>query len=511
MSSPTSIEDLPAEMIFELFKQVFDLKKPKDLLACSMVNKRWHSIYATFKLDRLVAIKDSDNYPSKWIYSDRQIRDSEMCHPTVFRRLIDKPLLSNLKRLALCDCDYESEFYLNKLNRFRQLVHLEINIDDLDDEPEVNLSLPLLKTLAFHHSNRCCPLSIDCPQLSMLVYRGEPDDKRLLIVKHPETIRKLETDMAVPKWFARFKNVECLVTQEFEAIHRDIILSLPKLKELRYDTCIENTIRNEFGYKVGTADRIKRTLKEFMDEAKRLRGPDFKFRFAGFQLNRVKIDQIDPGVKIEQGYEGQIETVYNEYIYMRNYHLIEPDSILYFIPSMDYNLLSSNIPGEFPTCFFTKFPCIEWIKTEGGLVQNVTHFLQFLKSLKSLRRLSLYRQQLGQEFYDQLPAVAPLLLELSFREGAENELKMNIDFISKLSHLSFLVIDQDLPLKSLLWLVNWFGKLDKLAECYFYFGFKGKNASIQKRENSMIREVYGGGTILETESSDKIVSYFESI
>ena len=64
----------------------------------------------------------------------------------------------------------------------------------------------------------------------MLVYR-ESQDANLLQVNQPETIRKLETNMVGAK-LAPFKNVECLVTRQFEAIRKATLQSLPKLKEL---------------------------------------------------------------------------------------------------------------------------------------------------------------------------------------------------------------------------------------------------------------------------------------
>ena len=63
----------------------------------------------------------------------------------------------------------------------------------------------------------------------MLVYR-EFQDANLLHVKQPETIRKLETSM-VNGELAPFRNVECLVTRQFEAIRKATLQSLPKLKE----------------------------------------------------------------------------------------------------------------------------------------------------------------------------------------------------------------------------------------------------------------------------------------
>ena len=207
MSSPTKpttcIEDLPPEMIRELFKNM----DTEDLIACSMVNKRWHSIYAAFKLHRLVVFDyDPDFELVKWWYdSNRLIRETQRCSQTVFNRLAEKPLLSNLKQLAVCG--YKFEFDLNKLNRFRHLVHLEI---DTPLAGKVHLSLPRLKVLVIHYINGYCALSIDCPQLSTLYYY-EYEDVNLLEMKHPETIRRLETNLVGSK-LAPFKGVEPPVT-----------------------------------------------------------------------------------------------------------------------------------------------------------------------------------------------------------------------------------------------------------------------------------------------------------
>lgn len=114
VKSTTAIEDLPPEMVTELFRLVFDPKNPNDIVACSTVNKRWHSIYSTFRVDRLVAVDDVHFYLSKWCYSDQKIDEKELCRPEMFARLADQPLLSNLKYLGLCG--KSSQFDLAKLN-----------------------------------------------------------------------------------------------------------------------------------------------------------------------------------------------------------------------------------------------------------------------------------------------------------------------------------------------------------------------------------------------------------
>ena len=265
--STTGIDDLPPEMFCELFEHL----QPMDLIACSMVNKRWHSIYAAFKVHRLVSIDHSGLYTDdqiQWYGSKQPIREAERCRPVMFRRLVEKPLLCNLMQLALFG--YELMIDLNLLNRFRRLEHLEIDTNLIG---QIHLSLPRLRVLAIHGCNFECNLSIDSPLLSTLLYA---EDKHLLDVNHPETIRRLETNMVGAK-LVLFKGVECLVTKEFEAISQATLLVLPELRELRYDLNIKNCFRIEARDAVGTVDRVKRTLSEFVSEAKKLRGSDFRF------------------------------------------------------------------------------------------------------------------------------------------------------------------------------------------------------------------------------------------
>lgn len=72
-----------------------------------------------------------------------------------------------------------------------------------------------------------------------------------------------------------------------------------------------------------------------------MRGSDFQFRFAGFQLTKTLLDEIDFGVVESFGRDE--EAVSNVY------QLIEPDA-LQFIYQVNYNHRMSNVVGEFPAC-----------------------------------------------------------------------------------------------------------------------------------------------------------------
>ena len=446
-TTSTTIEDLPLEMIRELFEYL----PLKDLAACSMVNKRWHSIYATFKLHRLaVTGYDPYRYLVKWRGTNQPILEEEQCLWSMFNHLVEKPLLSNLKHLVLFG--YEIRFDLNKLNRFRQLVHLEVYISS--SSRKMHLNLPKLRVLKFNEPEFTCAVSLDCPELSALCYHTVDDPN--LHVKHPETIRKLETEM-VDLDLAPFKNVECLVPWELEVISKATLLLLPKLKELRYDMSIEGLVEHRLSY-VSTVDELKQTFGEFMEEVKKLRGRDFRFTFAGFELTNVDVEQIDFGVKVN---ESGRERVSNEYVYMKNYHLIEPGA-LHFVKRVNYSLLLSHVTGEFPRCFSQKFTGIEEVQVTDR-IEDADHFLWFLKSQRFLRSLDLSDAKLSQELYDQLPAVVPSLRSLFFRNGhSENEMQLNFDFVTQFSHLSDLEI-YPISLSSATSLVRWLGGLEEVS------------------------------------------------
>ena len=451
MNPPTtSIDDLPPEIISELFKHL----SLKDLAACSQVSKRWHLIYADFRLQRLVVTDYEHHHIPKWFHSGRRVEEQQLCHPKVFRRLRTRPLLSNLKHLSLSG---QFIFDFEKLNRFRQLVHLEIDLDleinlkyssaffdvsdvsdDSDDSEAFNgeawhFVLPRLQVLAFRQFNYRCRLSIDCPALSELSY-GE-SSCNLMDLKHPETIKKLATSKFDPNWLSQFKGVECLVARQFGAISKSTLLSLPRLKELHYDKSIADVIQLDFGNEVGALQRMSLALEEFVDGVKELRGDDFQFTFAGFRPTKTNMEAIDFGNQVIY-YFGRVgEGVFDEYVYLKNYELIDPDCTLDFIGRLDYDRLVSY--GEIPNWIFQRFTGVWLVQVDGAPVQDEAHFLWFLKSLRSPERLILRDVQLSQEFYDQLPACLPTLKDLFLTEIKSPS---KFDFISQISNLTFIKI-----------------------------------------------------------------------
>ena len=515
MSSPAkpaaTIDDFPAEMISELFKYL----RLKDLVTCSMVNKRWHSIYSSFRVNSLVAIGDIDYEIIKW-YPNLEIEGKERCYlkSERFNQLAKQPLLSNLKRLALCD--YLPSFDLNELNRFKQLVHLQINVHRLNEE--VHLIFPKLRVLVLTYQYDHSILSVDCPELSLLAYRREYFTPDLFDVKHPETVRILDTDAFGPN-LSRFKNVDCLITQQFKAVCKDTLLSLPRLNELRYNAGVSDHLWDFM--EIGTIDRMKRTLREFLEDARTIRGPDFRFKFAGFKLNELELVDIDFGVQIIEGSEDADEEdeeggemVSNECVYMRNYRLLDADDTLDFVRYVNYSMLVENAVGEFPVCFSEKFTGIEHVRVSKH-VEDESHLLGFLRSLRLLRSLDIDSsvcRRLSQEFYDHLPASTHYLTQLIFYGQDWEELQLNFDFIANFPHLLHLRIHGVVSFESISPLVK---HLAKLRSGSFTVVLK-KRFSIWKFKSSnefQIRDFNYAGfeTILSTEHPDEIVNFFKEL
>ena len=497
-SLATTINDLPDEFISKLFKYL----ALSDLGVCSMVSKRWHSIYADFRLDRLLVIGNRE-FETTVLNNPYGGIENRRCIPKIFRRLLDKPLLMNLQDLYLFR--YDLEFGLNGLNRLSQLVNLHIKIDDAY-RGSLNLTLPKLKTLKFHYGNVRCPVSIDCPELNELTYSGELANENIPDVKNPETIRKLDTDIFGRK-LSPFKNVDCLMTRKFEAICRDTLQSLPNLKELHFVRDIQYVFTSRFHGEIGTLDRMKRTLREFLYDASTLSGPEFRFNFAGFPLNIDRLN-FDYGMKVE----GNRESVCNEYIYMKNYQLIDPDTTMDFISEINYSDLMKYVVGEFPNDFSKKFHNIKKvIVSDAEFVPDEVHLLRFLSSLRQLKKLELDHSGLSQWFYDRLPATVRMLDELTLGSASPHvvhELPSNFDFINKFFRVSELYINRNLSSVAYASLVR---RLAKIEVCKFYLQTKHNRFLVQKRRNSKKYHIhepnYGFRKDIEAEDPDEIVNF----
>ena len=505
-SSPATIDDLPAEMIHE----VFNYLSLKDLTVCSMVNKRWQSIYSDYRVDSLVVTYTNSMSEldfSKWYNSNRRLSDSRQCTHKVFILLVNRQLLMGLKHLTFWYTP--PGFDLNVLNKFSQLVHLEIHSPKTEGEAEgkaVTLNLPMLNVLLLWFPDERSSVSVDCPLLKVLAYYERysvPEEEYRLDVKHPETIWKLETNMFGPK-LAPFKKVECLVTETFQVISRNTLLSLPSLRELQFNQPIHDVFLSEYSLLFDSPDRLKELLSEFLDDLQELKGPDFRFTFAGFQMTKWALKQMD------FCFQENARSIFNELVYIKNQDLIDPDASLDFITTFNYSRLMQ-AEREIPSWFFKRFTEIHRVETGSDKVQDPEHFRWFLSSLRTLSNLDLKNSELGHEFYDQLPTIAPQLnYLLTDKYYCRKDEQLNFDFVFKFRSLETLWIMQELPPELVSPLMTWLAERSDYGRLSFFW--RWNRVRIVKSEKTFdLTKNWSLESIVKTENPDKIIEHLEKI
>lgn len=119
---------------------------------------------------------------------------------------------------------------------------------------------------------------------------------------------------------------------------------------------------------------------------------------------------------------------FDEFIYDKNHRLLDPNVCLNFISKIHYSKLIASAIREISKEFFKKFSSVvDVVVTEP--IEDPNHFLCLLKSVNSLRRLSLGNSRLSQEFYSRLPKIAPFLIELIIEEEGPRTAIMRLMFI----------------------------------------------------------------------------------
>lgn len=257
---------------------------------------------------------------------------------------------------------------------------------------------------------------------------------------------------------------------------------------------------------------MKYVLKGFMDCVEVLKGPDFRFRFSGLQINKGDLNKTED-FRLEDDHEE------HEHFYMRHYHLIDPNAVD-FLKNLRYNLFIKNVNETIPMNF-AKFTGVRSISVYG-LVKDENHFLSFLKSLTLLRSLSLNNSDLSQQFFDlseqcfdQLSTSARSLTHLKLL----GETPLNFDFIGKLSHLYDLFIFRPvLSIALITSLARGLTELSNLEVCEFKYKLRDTNRLdlffIKKCRVSNVwnvKKLNSEPTIVfKTKNPEKIVNFLET-
>ena len=420
---------LPYEMHLEIFRKL----SLKDILNCKLVSKSWYQFVSyNLKVSRLiVSSRQSGRLDA--------VPEVDEVEPALFYAQFDSRILMNLRYLKISLDDKRCAFELAKLNRFQQLIELEIDCSLTGTQ---SLTLPLLKRFSLLQYNFFCTLSIEAPRLASFRYHGKCDR---LYLRYPETVVELYTDL-YGKQLEPFRNVEHLEGSSVGVLYTDTLTILANLKRLHFSNRFESIYESsEFGLE--RYGQVKHLLDQLLQQRRALGKHQLRIFFVGIEL--VDGKEID-----EYGFESKNE----EHFYLKNQQLLADN--LAFVFKVNYTRLLE--AGQVPSDYFARFSGLRSVETDGRIVDQ-EHFFNFLKQLnRQLEVLNLKNAGLEQAtFYDRLPKICGSLTNFLIKETEKRQL--NYGFLSQLAELHLLHVHQTLGLPATRSLLNSFKTLKHLS------------------------------------------------
>ena len=264
------------------------------------------------------------------------------------------------------------------LNKFKQLVHLEINnvnwvTIQFIGHPK-KLSLPNLRVLNLTHLILHPPV-LNTPNLEVLLY--EQIEK--LEIEYPETIKKLESYSPSASVMAKFKNVEVFTCIHSMEIDPAILSNWKHLKELNIPS-ISSLGKSK--YQV-----LKSSMGHILSQRTILGKEQLKIYWRDVLL--LDISQLEP-------YDSVMEIHRYQLIHWK---LLRAGSYLN-VTCVNYNDLIGQI-DRLSDDFFEKFPSINTVNVTGVVDRDQLEW--FLKKTTNLCKLTLTNTSLDQQFLKNLP------------------------------------------------------------------------------------------------------------
>ena len=206
-----SINDLPDEMLCEIFSHLCDIK---DVLNTRLVCFKWNEIHRTFmQLNKLTLTE----CPIEQMCLSERIETIENCPKKLYNFFLDGrdwaifaekqiELVNNLKfvRISLARREYD---------------FLKFDLP--------NLEIFLCESLNYEND-----IEINSPKLRELLYRERYTKESALRVVYPLSVKKLNTDL-MGAFVRKKENLEDLTTDQFKTLKQ--VDQLPKLKRVCFD------------------------------------------------------------------------------------------------------------------------------------------------------------------------------------------------------------------------------------------------------------------------------------
>lgn len=381
---------LPTLVLIKIFKNYLNIK---DRIKCKLVCRNWYYLVHSIRPSECL-IHSSAWSSKKWTFTNVPLEYRSSIEVSPEQRLNYRFFqinFANIQKLYLDSChSYSSckKFIIDDvrfLSYFKQLKQLEIHTLRL---VQTSIDLPLLKVLTLKGC-QVYDLKIIAPQLDAFVcwnYFGE-------IKFVYDSLRYFECDEYYSD-ILNFRQLECLYCKFINPIDRNLVQSLPELKQLHL-----------FSYLVRPP-----VLNDLIDEKNRLRRTDLIISYSGFrdiQVGEPFIDTED--TNCFNLTENNMKAIKDHYA-----------KVIFRIPwttKLNYTSLKTHFNHQIPLDFHLKFSNIN----EVDITDTDHHpsVVQFLRQCNSIQFLTLKNRTAGksfaQAFLDSLTLV-PTILSLQIEE-----------------------------------------------------------------------------------------------
>ena len=422
------IDQLP----YLCLKRIFKHLSIKDLAKCRAVNRLFKFYAEDTALVELIAV---ESYwwveREHWFLTNRPLNfDNEISWEALSCFKSSPFTLDQLKFLQIClwDADVNCEL----LNRFKQLVQLEICMPS-EGHSTKTLDLPNLKVLWFYQHGSYV---LKTPKLEAL--KCQAVDR--FQFDHPETIKQLECTR-MSNQTTKFKNLKVLKCESLGIeLTAKPLSDWNELTELAiehsghssgvdyeaFESWMVNLMRQR--------DALRRAVKIFLDD-----------------VSMVDVNQLS-----------EREFMPRHIFQFKNHRLLRRESYpeqrnVCFNDLVDFGV-------ELSSDFFVRFPAIGFILARGSIDPDA--FEYFLKNAKSVYSLELVGTSLDQSFFDRLPSINSQLTKLSMWDTSH--LVTNFDFILQFKQLA--AFSTDHQFNSFEFVAKAYRQLYDLYHLYFRAG-----------------------------------------
>lgn len=172
---------------------------------------------------------------------------------------------------------FESNFSFQRLQKFTNLVHLELDALFLSQKRATHIKHEKLKNLVITH-HESGHLKINCPSLTRFTYGGI---LHKYTFTHTKQIKILEV-RELHRSLVRFKNIEFLKVHNFKDITRRFSLEFSKLTEFHSEFLMGPRFPNS--NKLITRESLRKTIRIFLRSLP---------RNCSFTLNKVSITEVN--------------------------------------------------------------------------------------------------------------------------------------------------------------------------------------------------------------------------